>query len=163
MILEMLLQEEKKVFNLPDDSVKDVNEAVEEAAPKVEIDDGLTEEERRELDKGNQFLADCGCQNIKPPPPPPERKESQLEVDISTMSLPQPRESFLPFESIIDRRFVEAFPTGLFGDVYGRARTQLPYFVCRSAFLFNLVLRIYAISILNIIRWVASCTSHFST
>lgn len=132
MILEMLLQEEKRVFNLPDDLVKDLSEGVDAVISKEEPDDGLTEEERRELDKGNDFLADCGCQNIKPPEKPPEKKDTLIELDLSTLSLPsEPREMFLPFKSIIDRRFVEAFPDGQLGDIYGRARTRLPYRVCR--------------------------------
>lgn len=126
MLLEILLEEEKRAFNLPDDSNKKVSEEVDVVSPLEEPDDGLTEEERKELDKGNDFLADCGC-------PIPEKKDSPdapLELDQSTMPS-KPREMFLPFQSITDRRFIEAFPDGLLGEVYGRARTRLPYRVCR--------------------------------
>jgi len=135
MFLEMLLQEEKRAFNLPDDSVKDLSEGVDAVKPKEEPDDGLTEEERRELNKGNDFLAGCGCKNIKPPEKLPEKKDfliSPLELDLSSLSLPsKPQEMFLPFQRIIDRKFMEAFPDGQLGDIYGRARTCLPYRVCR--------------------------------
>lgn len=113
---------------MPDDSEKKPSGEVDAVAPKEEPDDGLTEEERKELDKGNDFLADCGC-------PVPEKKvspDAPLELDQSTMSLPsKPREMFLPFQSITDRRFIEALPDGLLGDVYGRARIRLPYRVFR--------------------------------
>lgn len=128
ILLEILLKEEKRAFNIPNDSEKKLGEEVDVVFPKEELDDGLTKEERKELDKGDDFLADCGCFDF-------EKKDSfgaPYELDLPTLPLTsKPQEMFLPFQSIADRRFVEAFPDGLLGEIYGRARTCLPYRVCR--------------------------------
>ena len=128
MFLEILSEEEKRAFNLPNDSKEEVIEEIDVVIPKEESDDGLTFEEQKELDKRNDFLVDCGCFiSMKKGSP-----DASLKLNKSTLSIPsKPQEMFLPFQSIVDRRFIEAFPNGLLGEIYGRARTCLPYRACR--------------------------------
>ena len=127
MLLESLLEEEKLAFKIVDDSKKNqIKEEVEVFKPKDEPNDGLTEEERKALDKGNDFLLDCGCPIL-------EKKDSQdALLESESLALPsKPQEFFLAFQSITDRRYIEAFPNGLLGEIYTQARTRLPYRVFR--------------------------------
>jgi hypothetical protein len=128
MLLEILLEEEKRAFNLPNDSKEELIEEVDAVIPKEELDDGLAFEEQKELDKRNDFLVDCECFiSMKK-----DSLDASLKLNKSTLSIPsKPQEMFLPFQSIVDWRFIEAFPDGLLGEIYGRARTCLPYRACR--------------------------------
>lgn len=131
MFLEMLLQEEKKVFHREDPPEEETlqKSCLDESEGNIEEgpDDGLTEEEHKELEK-EKYLVDCGCPGIKIyrfPTPPPEPDPSSLSSSSKGPDI------FLPFKSIIDRQFIEAFPDGLFGEVYGCARRCLPYEIHR--------------------------------
>ncbi|XP_073389288.1 uncharacterized protein [Physcomitrium patens] len=128
MLLEILSEEEKRAFNLPDDSERAPAKGSEALTPKEEqADDDLTEEERKELDKGNDILHDCGCQSLRSHNSGRLVSDAPPKEDSTLSSQSKRREPFLPFQRITDWRFIEALPSGLLGEVYGRARTRLPY------------------------------------
>lgn len=134
MLLEILSEEEKRAFNLPDDSERAPAKGSEALTPKEEqADDDLTEEERKELDKGNDILHDCGCQSLRSHNSGRLVSDAPPKEDSTLSSQSKRREPFLPFQRITDWRFIEALPSGLLGEVYGRARTRLPYRAYRLA------------------------------
>ena len=137
MFLEMLLNEQKRVFHIPDtpiESTPPMSNCDDDFIDASEPDDGLTDEQRKELEK-EKYLVDCGCPGVKIyrfPTPPPEPDPSSLS-SLSSKSV----DLFSIFQKILDRKMFEYFPNGFLGEIYGRARARLPFRIRRYLDLTN--------------------------
>lgn len=132
MFLETLLEEEKRAFHIPDPpkdcSVPKESGSESKVTSTPDSEPCLTAEQI-EAEK-EKYLVDCGCPGVKiyrfPDPMPPH-----LLDPSSRSSLIEEPPMFLPFQGIITRRMIEAFPDGLLGEVFCNARICLPYEIRR--------------------------------
>lgn len=127
MFLEMLLKEQRRVFHIPNTPKEETpptsncNGDIEDAS---NLDDGLTDELQKELEK-EKYLVDCGCPGVKIyrfPTPPPEHDPSSVSSLSSKSS-----NTLSIFQEILERKMIESFSNDFMGEIYGRAKTRLPY------------------------------------
>lgn len=131
MFLEMLLKEQRRAFNIPNTSKEGtppMSNCNDDLGNASKLDDGLTNEQREELEK-EKYLVDCGCQGVKiyQFPTPPSKLDLILVSPLSSKS----SNMFLTFQRILNRKMIESFPDGLLGEIYGRVKTHLPYRIRR--------------------------------
>jgi hypothetical protein len=131
MFLEMLLKEQRRAFNIPDtpkEETPPMSNCDDDLGNASKLDDGLTNEQREELEK-EKYLVNCGCPGVKIYrfPTPPSKLDPILVSPLSSKS----SDMFLTFQRILNRKMIESFPDSFLGEIYGKVKTRLPYRIHR--------------------------------